>query len=221
MSWGTRRRIEDEVNQCSARRMEMEATRAEVSWVSRPAGGGQSRARRPYPRRVLSLTLSIEKACARLAGAKTATVHTDGACAPNPGPGGWGLTIAVPGMAVVELAGGDVDTTNNRMEALAAITALRVLPTSCEATIYCDSAYVIKGASEWLAGWRAKRFLRGGRPMPNADLWQDLDALAEGRAIEWRWVRGHNGNAGNERADRLAAGGLQLAIRNARKGVAA
>jgi ribonuclease HI len=124
-------------------------------------------------------------------------------------------------MAVVELAGGEVNTTNNKMELFAALIALQVLPHSCEARIISDSRYAVSGAAEWLDGWRAKRFLRGGLPMPNADLWQELDRLATGRAIRWWWVRGHNGDAGNERADRLATGGLQLAIRNARKGVAA
>jgi ribonuclease HI len=196
---------------------------ASLAAAERQWGPWKTKSHRPrsHPARGLSSVLPIEDARARLVGAKTATAHCDGACSPNPGPGGWGLTIAVPGLAVVELAGGDVNTTNNRMEVVAALMALRVLPHSCEAMIVSDSQYVVRGATEWLRGWRAKRFLRSGQPMPNADLWRELDRLIEGRPVRWSWVRGHSGHHLNERADRLAAAGIVLAIQEAKNGLAA
>jgi ribonuclease HI len=156
--------------------------------------------------------ISIDDARLRLAGADAVVAHCDGACVPNPGRGGWGVTVSAPGLPVVDLCGGELGSTNNRMEVTAAIVALQVLPLSCSATIISDSQYLIRGAAEWLAGWREKKFLRGGLEIPNADLWRELDRLA-GRATRWSWVRGHNGDAGNERADALALQGMQAAER--------
>ncbi len=149
----------------------------------------------------------VARAKMALATATAAVIHTDGGCEPNPGRGGWGTTIEVAGLETVSLWGGIDDTTNNRMEMTAAIVALSVLPTGCGATIYSDSQYLVKGMTQWLAGWKRKGFRRGGTLIPNTDLWRTLDALSRGKAINWRWVRGHNGHAGNERVDRLASRG--------------
>ena len=153
----------------------------------------------------------IEAAKATLISAKSAVVHCDGGCEPNPGDGGWGVTIDVAGIPTTNLWGGVADTTNNRMELTAAIVTLSVLPVECDVTIFSDSQYLIKGMTLWLAGWKRRGFRRGDGTVPNADLWRSLDALSAGRTVHWRWVRGHNGHAGNERADGLATRGMREA----------
>jgi len=141
-------------------------------------------------------------------------IYTDGACKGNPGPGGWGVLLR-SGSHQKELFGGERGTTNNRMELMAVIRALEALKRPCAVTLYLDSQYVLKGMTEWLPGWKAKGWRTAGKtPVKNAELWQRLDALVQegGHAIDWRWVRGHNGDAGNERADALANLGVEVAL---------
>jgi len=131
-------------------------------------------------------------------------IYTDGACRGNPGPGGWGVFIRHAG-SEAELSGAEADTTNNRMELMAAIMALRELPAGSRAMVHTDSEYVMKGISEWLPAWKARGWKTAAKkPVKNQDLWQALDEANGRHRIEWRWVRGHAGNAGNERVDRLA-----------------
>ncbi|MDF1482555.1 ribonuclease HI [Extensimonas sp. H3M7-6] len=137
-------------------------------------------------------------------------IYTDGACKGNPGPGGWGVWLR-SGSHEKELFGGEPNTTNNRMELRAVIEALAALKRPCAVTLHLDSQYVRKGITEWLAGWKAKGWrTAAGQPVKNVDLWQQLDALVRerGHRIEWRWVRGHSGHPGNERADALANQGV-------------
>ena len=134
-------------------------------------------------------------------------IYTDGACAGNPGPGGWGVYI-VNGSEVQELSGGDPETTNNRMELLAAIEGLRATESVTTVTLYTDSQYVKNGITSWIAGWKRNGWKTAARkPVKNQDLWRDLDAATEGRDIVWKWVKGHSGDPGNERADALARQG--------------
>lgn len=151
-------------------------------------------------------TSDLLQAREALAGATWAIVHADGGAAPNPGPGGFGVVMRAEGRAV-DLFGGEVRTTNNRMELLAAISALEVLPSHCRTTIISDSKYVVLGASQWIVGWRRKAWKRDGKPLPNGDLWRRLDALMVGRSITWRWVKGHGQDRMNIRADELATYG--------------
>lgn len=131
-------------------------------------------------------------------------VYTDGACRGNPGPGGWGVLILEGGRERA-LKGAEVDTTNNRMELMAAIVALRELSTGSRATLYTDSEYVMKGIQEWLPNWKARGWKTAAKkPVKNQDLWQALDEVNARHRVDWRWVRGHAGNPGNERVDRLA-----------------
>lgn len=135
-------------------------------------------------------------------------IYTDGACKGNPGPGGWGALLQ-SGVYERELCGGEAQTTNNRMELLAVIRALQALRRPSRLVIHTDSQYVQKGISSWIHSWKARGWLTADRkPVKNADLWRELDALAAGHAIEWRWVRGHVGHPGNERADALANRGV-------------
>jgi ribonuclease HI len=141
-------------------------------------------------------------------------IYTDGACKGNPGPGGWGVLLK-SGATEKELYGGELGTTNNRMELMAVIQALRALKRPCAVTLYLDSQYVLKGITEWLPGWKAKGWRTAGKqPVKNVELWQQLDELVHqgGHEIDWRWVRGHNGDAGNERADALANLGVEVAL---------
>ncbi|HEX2604290.1 MAG TPA: ribonuclease HI [Oxalicibacterium sp.] len=138
-------------------------------------------------------------------------IYTDGACKGNPGPGGWGALL-VMGEHEKEIFGGELGTTNNRMELKAVIEALNALTRPCEVTVHTDSQYVQKGISEWIHGWKARGWKTAARePVKNADLWQALDAAQARHRVEWRWVRGHNGHAGNERADALANRGVSSA----------
>ncbi|MFM2209966.1 MAG: ribonuclease [Pseudomonadota bacterium] len=137
-------------------------------------------------------------------------IYTDGACKGNPGPGGWGVLLRA-GTSEKELFGGEASTTNNRMELRAVIEALSALKRPCDVKLHVDSQYVLKGMTEWLQGWKAKGWRTAGKqPVKNVDLWQQLDALVNGAGhrIEWHWVRGHNGDPGNERADELANQGV-------------
>ncbi len=141
-------------------------------------------------------------------------IYTDGACKGNPGPGGWGVLLKAAGTEK-ELFGGELGTTNNRMEMTAVIRALEALKRPCAVTLYLDSQYVLKGITEWLPGWKARGWRTAAKqPVKNVDLWQALDALVSGggHQIDWRWVRGHNGDPGNERADALANLGVEAAL---------
>ncbi|NBO10238.1 MAG: ribonuclease HI [Methylophilaceae bacterium] len=136
-------------------------------------------------------------------------MYADGACKGNPGPGGWGVWISM-GQHSKELCGGELMTTNNRMELTAVIRALEALKRTCKLKIYTDSVYVQKGMTEWLASWKARGWRTADKkPVKNDDLWQQLDALAQDHQIEWIWVKGHAGEAGNERADALANQGVE------------
>ena len=139
--------------------------------------------------------------------------YTDGACSGNPGPGGWGvLMIARDGERIVktrELSGGEPQTTNNRMELMAAISALEALSRASELTIVTDSAYVKNGVTEWIHGWKRNGWRTSSKaPVKNADLWQRLDAAQTRHKVSWRWIKGHAGHAENEKADELARAGM-------------
>ncbi|MEY4910945.1 MAG: hypothetical protein RL761_608 [Pseudomonadota bacterium] len=138
-------------------------------------------------------------------------IYTDGACKGNPGPGGWGAILRSAGHVEKELFGGELLTTNNRMEMTAVIEALSALKRPCDVALYVDSKYVLQGITEWLQGWKAKGWKTASKqPVKNVDLWQKLDALVNmgGHTIEWCWVKGHAGDPGNERADALANRGV-------------
>ena len=131
-------------------------------------------------------------------------IYTDGACRGNPGPGGWGALLTIDEHEK-ELSGAEVLTTNNRMELTAVIRALEALKRPTEVRIFTDSEYVRRGITEWVKNWKARGWKTADRkPVKNQDLWEQLDALAAGHKIEWRWVKGHSGVPGNERVDRLA-----------------
>jgi ribonuclease HI len=131
-------------------------------------------------------------------------IYTDGACRGNPGPGGW-AALLVAGKERKEVSGAEAATTNNRMELKAAIAGLGALKRPCAVRLYTDSKYVLQGFTEWLPNWKARGWRTASRePVKNQDLWERLDAAAAGQDIDWRWVRGHSGDDGNERADRLA-----------------
>ena len=140
---------------------------------------------------------------------KNVVIHTDGACRGNPGPGGWGALLSWNGHCK-ELKGGEPATTNNRMELMAAIQALKSLRESCCITLYTDSTYVKQGLNEWLPAWKARGWRTASKkPVKNQDLWQQLDTAAARHTIDWRWVKGHSGDPGNEAADRLASEGIE------------
>jgi ribonuclease HI len=138
---------------------------------------------------------------------------TDGACSGNPGPGGWGVLMrALDGETVVkerELSGGEAETTNNRMELLAAIMALETLTRNTALTIVTDSAYVKNGVTGWIHGWKRNGWKTANRkPVKNVDLWQRLDSAQASHDVTWKWIKGHAGHAENERADELARAGM-------------
>jgi ribonuclease HI len=139
--------------------------------------------------------------------------YTDGACSGNPGPGGWGVLMRAMDQGSVvkerELSGGEALTTNNRMELMAAISALETLARPTEIIIVTDSAYVKNGITEWMAGWKRKNWRTAAGPaVKNVDLWQRLDAAQARHSVTWRWIKGHAGHAENERADALARAGM-------------
>ncbi len=135
-------------------------------------------------------------------------IYTDGACSGNPGPGGWGALLLYNGTER-ELFGGEADTTNNRMELMAAIRALETLTRPVKARVHTDSTYVKDGITTWIHNWKARGWKTANRkPVKNKDLWQRLDAAVESHDVEWHWVRGHTGHPENERADELARRGI-------------
>ena len=139
---------------------------------------------------------------------KTVIIYTDGACRGNPGPGGWGVLIE-DGESSKQLHGGDVSTTNNKMELTAAIMALKEIKEPCKIILYTDSKYVLQGIEEWIHNWK-KRGWRGvnKKPVKNIELWKELDELRDEHNIKWNWVKGHSGDPGNETADMLANRGI-------------
>ena len=149
-------------------------------------------------------------------GLNEVVIYTDGACKGNPGPGGWGALLRSPDGSQKELFGGELGTTNNRMEMMAVIRALEALKRPCAVTLHVDSQYVLKGMTEWLVGWKAKGWKTAAKqPVKNVDLWQQLHQVLnkQGHTIDWRWVKGHAGDPGNERADALANLGVEAAVR--------
>ena len=139
-------------------------------------------------------------------------IFTDGACSGNPGPGGWGA-ILISGDNRKEIAGGELATTNNRMELMAAIQALEALKKPCQVELHTDSTYVMKGISEWIHNWKRRGWKTAdNKPVKNDDLWRRLDEARARHNVDWRWVKGHAGHELNERADALARKGLQDAV---------
>ena len=141
---------------------------------------------------------------------KTVVIHTDGACKGNPGPGGWGALLEYDGRRK-ELFGGEPQTTNNRMELIAVIRALEALTRPSDVEFYTDSQYVKNGIETWIHGWKRNGWKTSDRKaVKNADLWRELDLVATRHRIRWHWVRGHDDNPGNERADELANLGVAM-----------
>jgi len=139
---------------------------------------------------------------------KQIVIHTDGACRGNPGPGGWGAVLEFGGHRKT-LKGGEALTTNNRMELMAAISALEALRETCAVQLYTDSVYVRSGLLEWLPGWKKRGWKTADKKaVKNQDLWQRLDAAAARHQVQWHWVKGHSGHPGNDAADRLANEGI-------------
>lgn len=143
-------------------------------------------------------------------------IHTDGACSGNPGPGGWGA-ILQSGGKTRELKGGELATTNNRMELMAAIQALEALTRDCKVELHTDSTYVMKGISEWIHNWKRRGWMTADKkPVKNDDLWKRLDAARLRHQVDWRWVKGHAGHELNERADQLAREGMLATLEAAK-----
>lgn len=142
----------------------------------------------------------------------TVTIHTDGACRGNPGPGGWGALLE-SGPHEKTLNGFEAETTNNRMELKAALMALRELKRPCRVALYTDSEYLRKGITEWIHGWQKRGWKTASRqPVKNAQLWRELLDETHRHQIEWHWVKGHSGHPGNERADALANEAIDAAV---------
>ena len=140
------------------------------------------------------------------------SIYTDGACRGNPGPGGWGALL-VSGDTEKELFGGERVTTNNRMELKAAIRGLEALNRRCHVVLYTDSEYLRRGITEWIGQWKSRGWKTAARkPVKNEELWRELDEIVGRQDIEWRWVKGHSGHAGNERADELANRGVEQVL---------
>ena len=140
---------------------------------------------------------------------KDVEIYTDGACKGNPGPGGWGVWLR-SGEHERELWGGEAQTTNNRMELTAVIESLAALKTPCRVTLHLDSEYVRNGITSWIHNWKRRGWrTASNQAVKNVDLWQKLDTLSQAHQIDWRWVKGHAGNEGNERADALANRGVE------------
>lgn len=137
------------------------------------------------------------------------SIYADGACKGNPGPGGWGALLSYGGHEK-EMRGGERETTNNRMELTAAIEALKALKKNCDVMLYTDSMYVKNGIQKWVDKWKRNNWkTASGKPVKNQDLWKSLDREVSRHRISWRWVKGHSGNPGNERADQLANQGVE------------
>lgn len=142
---------------------------------------------------------------------KHITIYTDGACKGNPGPGGWGAVLSYQHHSK-ELYGSHPETTNNQMELMAVIEALKALKSSCDVTLYTDSKYVMTGATQWLPNWKKNNWRTANKkPIKNKELWETLDRLLSKHTISWKWVKGHAGNPGNELADQLACRGAEEA----------
>ncbi|MFN0041214.1 MAG: ribonuclease HI [Burkholderiales bacterium] len=147
------------------------------------------------------------------AGEARVEIYTDGACRGNPGPGGWGVWLKF-GENEKEMCGGERLTTNNRMELIAVIEALKSLKRKCRVRLHTDSKYVHDGISDWIHAWKRRGWRTADKkPVKNEDLWRQLDEAVQRHDVEWVWVRGHNGNAGNEHADVLANRGVEIALR--------
>jgi ribonuclease HI len=141
-------------------------------------------------------------------------IYADGACKGNPGLGGWGALLRA-GELEKELCGGEANTTNNRMEMMAVIEGLKALKRPAQVVVFTDSKYVQMGISEWITNWKARGWRTADKkPVKNEDLWRLLDAQAANHKVEWRWVKGHAGHEGNERADALANKGVEIARQN-------
>ena len=139
---------------------------------------------------------------------QTIEIYTDGACRGNPGPGGWGALL-ISGKQQKTLHGGETETTNNRMELTAAIEALNALHGPSRIILHTDSKYVMDGINDWMPNWKKRGWKTAAKkPVKNKDLWQALDAAVGRHEIDWRWVKGHTGNPGNEMADELANRGV-------------
>jgi ribonuclease HI len=153
------------------------------------------------------------------AASQVVDIYTDGACSGNPGPGGWGAVLFYRGHEK-ELSGGEAAmTTNNRMELMAAIQALESLKRPVPVRLHTDSTYLRNGVSKWLPRWKLNGWITSTKqPVKNADLWRRLEAAMERHDVDWRWVKGHAGNAGNERADALANRGMAAAMRAPSRG---
>lgn len=148
----------------------------------------------------------------------TTIAYTDGACKGNPGAGGWGAYLIFANGQTKELYAGEAETTNNRMEMMATIEAIKNSPSDHLLEIWTDSSYVKNGITQWVAGWKAKGWKTASKkPVKNQDLWQMLDALNESRNISWNWIKGHAGYAGNEKADQLANKGVEQPAGNLKK----
>lgn len=144
----------------------------------------------------------------------TVEIFTDGACKGNPGPGGWGAVMRYQGTEK-ELWGGELNTTNNRMELMAAIQSLLALKRNCDVIITTDSQYVRKGITEWMINWKKRGWKTANKePVKNVDLWQMLDAEVNKHQIQWHWVKGHSGHRENEMADQLANRGIDEIVNN-------
>jgi ribonuclease HI len=136
-------------------------------------------------------------------------IYTDGACSGNPGPGGWGALLRY-GAVEKELNGGEVETTNNRMEMMAVIESLKALKKSCHVDLYTDSVYVMDGVTKWMDGWKARGWKTAAKkPVKNQDLWERIDSEISRHTVVWHWVKGHAGHPENERADELARQGIK------------
>ncbi len=140
---------------------------------------------------------------------KFVIIYTDGACSGNPGPGGWGARLEYKDR-MHEIKGGEAQTTNNRMELMAAIAALEALKRPCHVSLYTDSQYIKGGITQWMAKWKENGWRTAAKkPVKNKDLWERLDAAANRHKIQWHWIKGHAGHPGNERADELARIGMK------------
>ena len=141
-------------------------------------------------------------------------IYTDGACRGNPGPGGWGASLRYNGTQK-SLYGGDQQTTNNRMELMAAIKALESLKRPCAINLYTDSKYVLEGVTKWMDNWKTRNWKTAAKkPVKNVELWQRLDAARDNHEVKWIWVKGHSGDEGNEMADALANQGIDEMLAN-------
>lgn len=148
---------------------------------------------------------------------KRVVAWTDGACAGNPGPGGWGVLLTYGGHEK-ELFGGEAETTNNRMELTASIRALEALTSACEVEIHTDLQYLRDGITKWIHRWKQNNWRTADRkPVKNVELWQQLDAAEQRHKVDWRWVRGHAGDVMNERADELARRGMEPFLKKPKK----